>query len=92
MRYKHKETHIMQLQGIRLKIELNSEMKHISNYTNLPHFETNSRIGCRTSRDSFYCITECPVRRPVARGVQTGAIAPPPLDARSAWQAIILFT
>ena len=26
--------------------------------------------------------------RPVARGVQTGAIAPPPLDARSAWQAI----
>ena len=27
-------------------------------------------------------------RRPVARGVQTGAIAPPPLDARSTWQAM----
>ena len=52
----------MQLQGIRLNIEVNSEMKHILNYTNLPPFETNSRIGCRTSRDSFYCITECPVR------------------------------
>ena len=62
MRYKHK-THIVQLQGIRLKIELNSEMKRISNYMNLPPFETNSPIGCRTSRDSFYRITECPVRK-----------------------------
>ena len=51
-------------------------------------WENVTRVACNN------CANRARNVRPVARGVQTGAIAPPsptpppPLDARSAWQAM----